>query len=177
MYIEENGEYIYLFYNIIYVNIQTRIVEDIDVFVARTRKRSDGVMGDFVKYYNGSFCEAGNFGKETPIVKGAWHAKVLKLKDKGIYVMTSSAVNPNTYHDPDNGKILIKREMQIHTSTDLVHWSKPIHLTKDGKAFGAHYCALYPDDELHTFEVEGNKFICQLGGNGIDVTAYDIQFK
>ncbi len=176
-YIEEDGEYIYLFYNIMYVNIQTNIVEDIDVFVARTRKRSDGVMGDFVKYYNGSFCEAGNFGKETPIVKGAWHAKVLKLKDEEIYVMTSSGVNPNTYHDPANGKILIKHQLQIHTSTDLIHWSEPIYLSKDGKAFGAHYCAFYPDDETNTFEVEGNKFICQLGGNGTSVTAYDVEFK
>ncbi len=176
-YIEEDGEYIYLFYNIIHANLEKRIIEDIDVYVARTRKRADGVMGDFVKYYNGSFCEAGNFGRETPIVKGAWHAKVLKLKDEGIYLMTSSRVNANTYHDPANGKILIRHQLQIHTSTDLVHWSKPVYLSKNGDDFGAHYCAFYPDDDTHAFEVEGNKFVCQLGGNGIGVTAHDVEFK
>ena len=37
-----------------------------DAYVARCRKREDGVMGDFVKYYDGAFCEAGNLAERAP---------------------------------------------------------------------------------------------------------------
>ncbi len=175
LYVEEEGDYIYIFYTMMYVNILTRITEGLDVFVARSRKRSDGVMGDFVKYYNGSFCEAGNFGKETCIVKSAWHPKVIKLKDRGIYLMSSAGVFPNSTHDPANGKFLIKHVVELRTSTDLVNWSEPVCLMKDGKEFGSHYCALYPDNDTDTAETAGNRLILQLGGNGSEVIGYDLE--
>ena len=47
-------------------------------------------MGDFVKYYNGTFCEAGNLGQETPIVLAGWHPRVVYLEKYGKYLMSSS---------------------------------------------------------------------------------------
>ncbi len=47
-YVEEDGDYIYLFYNMLKENLEKDKIEDIDVYVARSRKRFDGMMGDFV---------------------------------------------------------------------------------------------------------------------------------
>ncbi len=176
-YVEEDGDFIYLFYNMLSVNLKRRVCEAIDVYVARTRKRTDGVMGDFLKYYNGSFCEAGNLGRETPIVKSAWHAKVLRWRDRGIYLMSASGVTPNTWIDPVTGQFeIIRRHMEIRTSTDLIHWSEPIALYQDGRPFGSHYCSLYPDSDTEGTLASGNRFIVQLGGNGTDVMGYTLQF-
>ena len=35
---------------------------------------------DFVKYYDGAFCEAGNLGRESKIVSGLWHPRVTWFK-------------------------------------------------------------------------------------------------
>ncbi|MCQ2400202.1 MAG: glycoside hydrolase, partial [Clostridia bacterium] len=68
--------YIYLLYNIVTVNTDTGSWQSCDTYMARSRKRNDGIMGDFVKFYDGNFCEAGNLGKETKITKNSWHSRV-----------------------------------------------------------------------------------------------------
>lgn len=75
-FVEPDGEFIYLFYNVIDIDLRSGLWQDCKVCVARTRKREDGIMGDFVKYYDGAFSEAGNFGKETPVASRSWHPHV-----------------------------------------------------------------------------------------------------
>ena len=102
IFVEPEGEYIYLFYNIVRADMKISMWDSCDVYVARTRKRTDGVMGDFVKYYEGSFCEAGNFGRETMVVEKIWHPRVLysqkynKYFLSGITMRTSSSFRPNS---------------------------------------------------------------------------------
>lgn len=55
IFIEPDGEYIYLYHNIIHVDTNKACWTRCDAYVAHTRKRTDGIMGDFVKYYNGTF--------------------------------------------------------------------------------------------------------------------------
>ena len=42
----------FIFYNIIKYDTETLKWISCDTYIARTRKRDDGVMGDFVKYYD-----------------------------------------------------------------------------------------------------------------------------
>lgn len=164
-YIEPDGEYIYIYYNIIRGNTEKEEWESCDVYVARTRKRTDGVMGDFVKYYNGSFCEAGNLGKETPIATNAWHPRVLYLKKYGIYMMTASITKSDSPHVID--------ETHLRFSKDMVNWSEPIPLYKDGKPFGNHYIAAVDHSENGQPNVlEGDEFSFLTNHNGTDVLRF-----
>ncbi|MBO5270212.1 MAG: hypothetical protein J6B77_05465, partial [Clostridia bacterium] len=137
IYVEPEGEYIYLYYNIIKADTDLRHWTDCDIYVARTRKRDDGVMGDFVKYYDGAFCEAGNFGKETPIVLAGWHPKVVYLKKYGKFLMSSSLARLK----PNGG--MVNPIMEVRESDDMIHWSAPAVVTRDGAPFGGHYVGFY----------------------------------
>jgi len=172
LYAPKDSEYLYIYYNIIEINTVTWQWTACDAYVARTRKRTDGVMGDFVKYYDGAFCEAGNFGRETPIVQNAWHPRIAYFEKLNCFVMTSSLA------DFGNENRLIKDYMEIRTSTDMLHWSEPIVLEKDGKKFGNHYQAISSyHGKGDTYTVTDNKFTVHNCHNGTDVKAYDVAFK
>jgi len=165
MFVEPEGEYIYLYYNIIKADTDLRHWTSCDIYVARTRKRFDGVMGDFVKYYNGSFCEAGNLGKESPIVLAGWHPKVVYLKKYGIYLMSSSL----TRLKPNGG--MVNPIMEIRESVDMIHWSEPVHVLRDGAEFGGHYVGMYGvDDGEQPFVIPDDTVAILRNGNGTDVT-------
>jgi hypothetical protein len=167
LFVDPDGEYLYIFYNLARVDSKTGVWQNLDAYVARTRKREDGVMGDFVKYYNGEFCEAGNLGKETPVVRGAWHPRVVYSLKYGLYVMSGTGVTPGT------GIYGINRKMAVRTSEDLLHWSDPAYVMHNGKEFGNHYVAIYPNDAIHQPNVlDGNEFSILSNHNGTDVMRY-----
>ena len=63
--------------------------------------------------------------------------------------------------------------MAIATSDDLVHWSEPEVVYKDGKPFGNHYNALFPDDKVSAPNVLPSlEFSILNNHNGTDVTRY-----
>ena len=162
-----DDEYIYLFYNIIHANMNEGYWEDCHIYVARSRRRTDGVMGDFVKYYNGAFCEAGNFGRETPIVKNAWHGRVLKLQKYNRYLMTSVKVNPR-----EKGR-LVSDIAEFRYSDDLINWSEPQYVEVEGKPFGNHYVAAVSNDiGGNPMVAQGEDIMLLLNHNGTDVMAY-----
>ena len=144
IYVEPDGEYIYLFYSMIYVNTETGVWEDCDGYVARTRKRTDGVMGDFVKYYNGAFCEAGNLGKESIVVPNAWHPRVVYSEKYGKYILCASPI-----HKGRSSKI-VANVMQWRVSDDMVNWSEPVWVTRNGELFGDHYIGCSHSQVLQT---------------------------
>ena len=140
----------------------------LDTFVARTHKRTDGLMGDFVKYYNGSFCEAGNFGKETPIMRNAWHARVAYSKLLGKYVACASPINRGTY------KNLVQDICEWRVSDDMIHWSEPAKVEYEGGLFGNHYMAIASNDADGLPQViNGERFVFLTNHNGTDVTRFD----
>ncbi len=160
-----DDEYIYIFYNIIRPRISAKRFGRCDAYVARSRRRTDGAMGDFVKYYNGSFCEAGNMGKETPIALNLWHPRVIYLKKYGVYLMTGS------YADAEEGRII--PHTQLRYSKDMVNWSEVTVLKKDGEPFGNHYVGVVSDDQGGQPNVaEGDKISILTNHNGTNVMRY-----
>lgn len=171
-----DGEYIYLVYNVVHVDVRNGKWLACDVGMARSRKRQDGVMGDFVKFYDGAFSEAGNFGKETPIVKALWHPSIVYLREEKLYMLSGSPVCCGNVLDPAHPERLINRVVELRFSENLLDWSEPIRLEKDGKAFGAHYCSFYSAERERSAAVSGNKLVLQLCGNGLDVIGYKVDF-
>ncbi len=167
LYVEPDGEYMYLFYNLCRVESESSVWNSCDTYVARTRKRTDGVMGDFVKYFNGEFCEAGNLGKETPIVYNAWHPRVVYSKKYGLYIMSCSHMTPG------KKKHVIDDVIEVLTSEDMLHWSDPIRIMYEGKEFGNHYQAIVPNDDKNQPNIlEGDEFYILTNHNGTDVMRY-----
>ena len=167
IFIEPEGEYIYLYYNIIHVDTNEACWTRCDTYVARTRKRTDGIMGDFVKYYDGAFCEAGNFGKETSIIHNSWHPRMVYAKKYDCFIITSSPVNFG------NNKQLIADYMEVRTSKDMLNWSEPITVERDGKLFGNHYMAIVSDDvDGQPNIIKGDNCSILTNHNGTNVMRY-----
>lgn len=164
----DGGEFLYLVYNVVHVDMCSGKWVDCNAYLARSRKRFDGIMGDFVKFYNGSFCEAGNFGKGSPIVHNAWHARIARSEEIGAYLMTSSPIDPALPQ-------IVSDYLEIRTSQDLLEWSDPLAPEKDGKKFGSHYHAPLSYHGQGDPQTLGKEFTLLVGHNGTDVTAYDIK--
>ena len=169
IFVEPEGEYIYLFYTMVRADMAKGRQDRCDTYVARTRKRTDGIMGDFVKYYDGAFCEAGNLGKETVIAEHAWHSRVVRLEKYGVYMMTSTYSNYNRDpNEPWEG-----HTTHLRTSTDLVNWSAPVALKKNGKNFGNTYIAPVSNDGVNQPNVAvGDEITFLLNTNGSNVMRY-----
>lgn len=173
LYIEPDGDYIYIFYDIIQVDMDKGVWLACDTYLARCRKREDGLMGDFVKYWNGAFCEAGNMGKEDMIVKCAWHPRVVYSEKYKKYVLTSSPIQPETY-----GSQLVMDILEYRTSDDLIHWSEPKRIPQGDGFFGNHYMAIVEDKFGYPPNVvKGNEFSLLSGHNGTDVDRFLCRFE
>ena len=168
---DPDGEYLYLVYNIASVNQDTGLWEGCNAYVARSRKRKDGVMGDFVKWYDGAFCEAGLFGKESPIMENIWHARIVRCEPLGCYVMSGCPIDNSI--DP---KQPILNVTVLHTGNTLTEWSERITVTKDGKPFGNHYVALVPDGREPP-SVIGGSFYFLLNHNATDVIRHHAKLQ
>lgn len=168
LFTEPDSEYIYLFYTIVRADMNTGCWTDCDAYVARTRKRSDGVMGDFVKYYNGSFCEPGNFGKETAICSNCWHPRVLSFKNENIYVMSCVGIQTS-----DATKRKVTDIAYLRTGKDLINWGEPQSIEHEGKPFGNHYVAVVSEDNINQPCVAtNNRFSFLCNHNGTDVERF-----
>ena len=169
-YVEPDGEYMYLFYNIIHFSMDRISWNGCHTYAARSRKRTDGLFGDFVKYYDGSFCESGTMGRETPIVLNAWHPRVTYSAKYGVYLMSASSVTPET-------KKLVDDVMAVRCSDDMLHWSEPFGVEYEGKPFGNHYLAMVWDGEGGQPNViPGDDFSILANHNGTDVIRYKSKF-
>jgi hypothetical protein len=147
-----------------------------DAFIARCRKRTDGTMGDFVKYYEGSFCEAGNLGKETMILKDAWHPRVVYSEPEKMFIMTSKPIAKVMHEEIPGAQAGVGKVVQISTSKDLINWSEPEIVYKDGLPWGNHYNAFVPDDTVSQPNIlTTNKFSMLNNHNGTNVDRYSIE--
>ena len=170
-YVDHKEGFFYIFYNVIRVNMIDGGWDGCDVYVARSRLREDGAFGDFVKYYNGSFCEAGNFGRETAILKNAWHARMIYSEILGCYVMSYVKVTPRS-----QSNLLVDDVMRVCTSMDMIHWSESIPVIKDGKEWGNHYVAIVNcDNSSQTYNLKTNEFSILTNHNGTNVMNYPVK--
>lgn len=161
-FVDEKEGFLYIFYNIIYLNIATGRWLSCNLYAARSRLRDDGAFGDFVKYYNGAFCEAGNFGRETPIVENAWHARVAYMEELKTYVLS--------YVPAIVGEKYVSDLMVWRTGNDLINWSEPIKVERNGKHWGNHYVAVCDTTTSgQPFIVKGNEFCILSNHNATDV--------
>lgn len=152
LFLDPKSDYMYLFYEIIRQNGETEEWLSIDVYVARARKRDDGIMSDFVKYYGGSFCEAGNLGKETVILSNAWHPRVIYSEALGAYVMSYTGVRSG------NVDGVLDKNVYLRTSCDLINWSEPIRLEKDGEPIKNKYFAILSNElDRQPYHLAGNE--------------------
>lgn len=169
-YDDPRGEYVYLFYNKLMLDMNEGTFNECDVYAARARKRTDGIMGDFVKYCNGGFCEAGNFGKESAIARNGWHARVIYSEKYGEYIMASSPINAGSKTAP------VADILELRSSRNMLEWSKPVAVLKEGEKFGSHYHGLISEGGKGTaYAFDGDTFTLLLGHNGTDVEIYDIR--
>ena len=166
LFVNPNDEYMYLIYNMANVDTEKGVWEECNAYIARTRKRSDGIMGDFVKLYEGSFCEAGNFGKESVLAKNVWHPRIVYLEKYGVYLMSGTRW--------DEGNNRSSCETVFRTSEDLIHWSEPEDAPIiEGKIFGNHYVAIRPTDSGSHASVIGGDELCFLTNhNATDVKKF-----
>lgn len=169
-FIDRDKEFMYIIYNMLILNLETGKLQSCDGYIARSRIRNDGLIGDFVKYYNGSFCEAGNFGRETAIVKGAWHPRVVYLEKYNKYFMSSVRAVPG-------GEKMVADVMEIRSSDDLTNWGDGISIIKDDEEFGNHYIAFVTnDDKVSPFVIEGDEFSILTNHNGTSVARFNSKF-
>ena len=167
LFVDPTGDYMYLFYNIIRVDIHQGVWDGCDVYVARTRKRTDGIMGDFVKYYDGAFCEAGNLGRETPLVPNAWHPRVAYFEAYGTYLMSYSPILPGRFQG------VVSDLMDVRAGADLLSWGEPVTVTREGQPFGNHYVAMIGEDPTaQPCVVTGDEFAILTNHNGTDVKRF-----
>ena len=172
LFTRDDDEYIYLFYNIVRADMNTSQWTSCDVYVARTRKRNDGIMGDFVKYYNGAFCEPGNFGKETKLAANSWHPRVLYLKKYDIYLMACVGISFG------DSKKKVEDVAYIRTSRDLINWSEAEKVIVDGKPFGNHYVAAVSESNSgQPCVAEGTEVSFLCNHNGTDVERFRAEIK
>jgi len=172
LFVEPDGEYMYIVYNKIRLSMTEGRFKSVDTYLARTRKREDGIMGDFVKYYNGTFCEPGNFGKETPVAHDTWHSRIAYSATLKCYLMSSSPIG-KTPSDP-----IIADFMEVRTSKNLTQWSEPVVFMKDGKKFGNHYQAIIsPHATGNPAVIPAQDFTVMDCHNGTDVRCHDFHMK
>ncbi len=179
LFVNPNDDYIYLFYNIITMDLSKEDTgnawQRLDTFVARTHKRTDGVMGDFVKYCEGSFCEAGVLGKESAILPDSWHPRVVYSEPLKMYIMTSKPIL-KAMHGEIKGLDSKGKVVQISYSKDLVNWSEPKIVYRNGVVFGNHYNALVSNEAVgqpHVLQTNSFSMLCN--HNATDVLRYPIK--
>ncbi len=168
IFVEPDDDYIYLFYNLLYHNTDKKCWSDLGVYVSRTEKRTDGIMGDFSNYYNGSFCEPGNLGKASKIADDAWHPRVIYSNSIDAYIMSSKSFVASRANS---------ETLRIRTSSDLINWSEPIKINGNGKEFYTHYYSFLSNKTNGPHNVIDNEFSILAGHNGTDVKRYITNFE
>ena len=74
---------------------------------------------------------------------------------------------------PNGG--MVNHVMEVRESDDMIHWSEPVQLTREGQLFGGHYVGLYSPDTVGSPSVLSGDGIAILlaAGNGTDLTRFD----
>lgn len=165
--------YLYLFYNVLRFDTARCGFSGCDVCIARTRKRNDGVMGGFVKYYDSAFCEPGIFGKETPVIRNLWHPRAAYCEALHCYVLTGKA-----WQFENGVRLKIPNTMELRTSEVLTEWSGPVTFPFGDGVYGNHYhAAVSAHGRGDPAVLTGSTFTVMQCHNGTDVLCNDFTFS
>lgn len=174
IFVEPDGDYIYLFYSKITIDITGDSIANgwrsCCGCVARCLKRTDGFMGDFVKYYDGAFSEAGNLGRETAILPDCWHPRVVYSRPHDRYIMISKPIMATKLGQIE-GLDIRRKVAQFCVSKDLVNWSTPKVFYVDGIPFGNHYNAIVSDDptsQPHVLTSDTFSILCNHNATAVE---------
>ena len=86
--------------------------------------------------------------------------------------MVMASVGTLTEHIPH-----VSDKMELRVSKDMLAWSEPIPVFKDGKEWGNHYIALCNREKTgQPFFIEGTKACILSNHNATDVLYHDIEF-
>ena len=93
-----------------------------------------------------------------------------------MYIMTSKPIAKVMHEEIPGANVGGGKVVQISTSKDLIHWSEPEIVYKDGKPWGNHYNAFVPDDTVSQPNIlTSNKFSMLNNHNGTNVDRYSIE--
>lgn len=172
-YVDRENGYIYILYNMLEVNIKSGVFCSCNVYCARAEILDNGLIGGFVKFYNGSFCSSGDMGRESAVLKNVWHARAVYLKDEGFYLMSGVKFVPGKR---DVSEAFTDTAV-FYTSPDGRDWSEPRELEFEGKPFGNHYVSVLSDDKTLPENILSGKKLFYLNHNGTDVLSYEFNLE
>jgi hypothetical protein len=73
---------------------------------------------------------------------------------------------------------MVNHIMEVRESEDMLHWSAPVQLTREGELFGEHYVGIYDSGtQNQTNVIEGDTAVILTNGNGTDVTRYEVELR
>lgn len=164
IFVAPDEKYLYIFYTMLRYDMTLKNIISSDVYVARTEIREDGRIGDFIKFYNGQFCQPGNMGKEEIIVQDAWHPHIVYSSVLNCYIMSSTGWK--SFRDG-------KDALTLRTSDDLINWSEPIFVPGEGERFKKPYFSIINSGESGAHNIIGDRFTILVCHNGTDLMRYD----
>jgi hypothetical protein len=160
LFVNPQDGYMYIFYTQMSWNMKTETVLMDYIHVARASVDSKGVPGTWKKYFEGSFSEPGNMGRESAVLENGAEPCVaydIYLKK---YLMTTYR---RSYIDAKKGAC------QVSVSSDLVHWAKPEPLALDRHDLSMPYFTIFNANPLEPHNIIGQVFGMFAGSNGTDV--------
>jgi hypothetical protein len=161
LFVNSQDGYMYIFYGQIAYDLKTNSTRRDDVYVVRAPIESKGIIpGAWKKYFEGSFSEPGNMGKETAVLEGGAEPNVAYNTYLRKYFLTT--YNRTLWHSE-------RGACQISLSDDLVHWTKPVPLAPDRKDLSMPYFTMSNMDSSGPTNVLGRVFRLFAGSNGTSV--------
>ena len=84
----------------------------------------------------------------------------------------------STFIDLPGDNSVFKAVMDVRVSKDLLHWSEPVRMMRDGKEFGNHYNAMVAnDDKNQPCMIDCDEFSILCNHNGTDVIRYKAKLE
>jgi hypothetical protein len=160
LFVNSQDRYMYIFYTQMSWSMKTKETLMDYIHVARASVDSKGMPGTWKKYFEGSFSEPGNMGKESAVLEDGAEPCVAYDTYLKKYIMTTYR---RSYADAKRGAC------QVSVSSDLVHWAKPEPLALDRNDLSMPYFTIFNTNPLQPHNVIGQVFGMFAGSNGTDV--------
>ena len=160
LFVNSRDGYMYIFYGQTAHDLKTNSARRDYVYVARAPIESKGLPGEWQKYFEGSFSEPGNMGKETAVLEGGAEPNVAYDTYLRKYLLTT--YSRSLWHSKLGA-------CQISFSDDLVHWTKAVPLAPDRGDLSMPYFTMSNMDASGPTNVLGRVFRLFAGSNGTDV--------
>ena len=164
----EEQRMLYVFYSMLWYDIDGRDVAADKIYCARAKRNADGKLGEFEKYCDGAFCMAGNCGRETAVMAGGSEPCVAYSETIGRYIMTT--YNRRRWYEG-------KTTLQVSYSDDLVTWSKPELCVEAHEELSLPYLPLCGREKGKPHHTLGDTFDLLASTNNTDVLRFEVKVE